>query len=148
MSTIRTGQLQVLSMGDSTPQEWEVGLETRKSITTRAYDPPNPAHRVYTTCSYNRLKRYLVHYKGWHKKEAWEICICYALLQKHWCPWLATMRNPTKFQQPWGCRSMRFSYLPSESLDGSNRPRLPSSASARHPPCHALSVSWKLKPEF
>lgn len=36
-------------------------------------------------------------------------------------------------------------YSPSGSRGGSSRPLLPSSASARHPPCQALSVSWKLR---
>lgn len=36
---------------------------------------------------------------------------------------------------------------PSEIREGSNNPLLPNSARARHPPCHALSVSWKLVSE-
>lgn len=34
--------------------------------------------------------------------------------------------------------------LPSESREGSNKPLLPNSARAKHPPCQELSVSWKL----
>lgn len=52
---------------------------------------------------------------------------------------------------PWGCRppsQCRASeprYSPSVSREGSSKPLLPSSASARHPPCQASSVSWKLR---
>lgn len=38
-----------------------------------------------------------------------------------------------------------LNHLPSVSLEGSSSPLLPSSASARQPPCQALSVSWKLQ---
>lgn len=36
-------------------------------------------------------------------------------------------------------------HIPSVNLEGSKSPLLPSSASAKQPPCQALSVSWKLK---
>lgn len=38
-------------------------------------------------------------------------------------------------------------YIPSGNLEGRSKPLLPSSASARQPPCQALSVSWKLENE-
>lgn len=41
-----------------------------------------------------------------------------------------------------------FFHIPSVNLEGNSRPLLPSSASARQPPCQALSVSWKLVNEL